>query len=81
MNQFKAFMEQVADMEYELNKSLKDFTVKDFLELEDELDDGMLKDAKVIQKLKECSAIIAINKDAATGKTFIKLQGGKEGLF
>lgn len=81
MNQFKLFMEQVQDMEYELDKKLKDFTVSDFLELEDELDDKMFKDAKVIAKLKECGAILEIKKDAQTGGTFIKLANGKEGIF
>lgn len=81
MNQFKLFMDQLQDMEYELDKKLKDFTPSDFLELEDELDDKMLKDAKVIAKLKECSAIVEIKKDDKTGGTFIKLSNGKEGIF
>ncbi|MGL4362903.1 MAG: hypothetical protein ACRCSG_06545 [Cellulosilyticaceae bacterium] len=81
MNQFKAFMEQVQDMEYELDKKLKDFTMSDFLELEDELDEVMFKDAKVIEKLKECGAITEIKKDAQTGGTFIKFENGKECIF
>ncbi len=81
MSLFKSFMEQVKDMEYELDKPLKDFSVSDFLELEDELDDKMLKDAQVIAKLKECSAILEITKDNNTGGTRIKLANGKEGIF
>ncbi|MGL4344087.1 MAG: hypothetical protein ACRCTE_02740 [Cellulosilyticaceae bacterium] len=81
MNAFKDFMEQLQDMEYELDKKLKDFTVSDFLEFEDELDDKVFKDAKVIAKLKECGAILEIKKDAKTGGTWIKLANGKEGIF
>ncbi|MGL4738905.1 MAG: hypothetical protein ACRCW2_15740 [Cellulosilyticaceae bacterium] len=81
MNLFKDFMENLQDMEYELDKKLKDFTVSEFLEFEDELDDKVFKDAKVIAKLKECGAIIEIKKDAKTGGTFIKLSNGKEGIF
>ncbi|MGL5675039.1 MAG: hypothetical protein ACRDDX_01345 [Cellulosilyticaceae bacterium] len=81
MNQFKAFMEQLQDMEYELDKKLKDFTPSDFLELEDELDDKAFKDPKVIAKIKECGAVLEIKKDAKTGGTFIKLANGKEGIF
>lgn len=81
MNPFKDFMEHLQDMEYELDKKLKDFTVSEFLEFEDELDDKIFKDPKVISKLKECSAIIEIKKDTKTGGTFIKLSNGKEGIF
>ena len=81
MNLYKAFEEQLKDMEYELDKSLKDFTASEFLELEDECEDKMFKDQKVIAKLKECSAILEIKKDTATGGTFIKLADGREGIF
>lgn len=81
MNHFKAFMEQLQDMEYELDKKLKDFTASDFLELEDELDDRAFGDAKVIAKLKECGAVVDIKKDVKTGGTYIKLANGKEGIF
>lgn len=81
MKTFKEFMDALTDMEYELEKSLKDFTVSDFLELEDELDDAIFKDPKVIAKLKKCGAIVDIKKDAKTGGTWIKLSNGKEGIF
>ena len=81
MNHYKLFTEALADMEYELDKKLKDFTPSEFLELEDEVDDATFKDPKVIAKLKECGAVVEIKKDAATGGTFIKLSNGKEGVF
>ncbi|MHC1748259.1 MAG: hypothetical protein AB9856_07705 [Cellulosilyticaceae bacterium] len=81
MKIFEEFMKTLADMEYELEKSLKDFTVSDFLELEDEMDEVAFKNDKVIAKLKECGAIIEIKKDVKTGGTFIKLENGKEGIF
>lgn len=81
MKIYEEFMAILKDTEYELEKSLKDFTVSDFLELEDEIDDAVFKDNKVIAKLKECGAIVEIKKDAKTGGTFIKLSNGKEGIF
>ncbi|MEG0013359.1 MAG: hypothetical protein RR427_02800 [Cellulosilyticaceae bacterium] len=81
MKVFKEFMDILADTEYELEKSLKDFSVYDFLELEDEMDEAAFKNDKVMAKLKECGAVLEIKKDAATGGTFIKLANGKEGVF
>ena len=81
MKIFKEFMDILADTEYELEKSLKDFTVYDFLELEDEMDEEAFKNDKVLTKLKECGAIIEIKRDTKTGGTFIKLANGKEGIF
>lgn len=81
MKIFKEFTDILKDTEYELDKSLKDFTVSDFLELEDEMDEAAFKNEKVIAKLKECKAIVEIKKDPATGGTFIKLSNGKEGIF
>ena len=78
---FKQFMEVLEEIELELGKKLKDFTVNDFFELETEMEEELFKDKQVIAKLKECAAITEIKKDTKSAGTFIKLIDGSEGVF
>ncbi|NLI89164.1 MAG: hypothetical protein GX366_01965 [Epulopiscium sp.] len=54
---FDEFMDCLMDIKEEIGKDFKDFSVNDFFDLEENLDETVFSSSKVQEKLRECGAV------------------------